>query len=295
MEKILITGASGFAGSNVVKHLLNKGYEICVVVRKSSNIHLIEEFSNQINIFVYDNNLGNLIKFFKKFKPKTVCHLASLFIAEHNSSQVNDLIDSNIKFGSHILEAMKEANVYNLVNTGTSWQHFNNNNLYNPVCLYAATKQAFESIIDFYVDTYNFKVITLKLYDTYGENDVRPKLINLLNKFADEKTLLNMSPGNQELCLIHISDVCDAFEISINLLNEKKIGHKKYFLYTNEIFTLKKVIDLFEKISNKKININWGGRSYRKREVMKVFKDGINLPGWNPKISLAKGLKLYIK
>ena len=29
--------------------------------------------------------------------------------------------------------------------------------------------------------------------------------------------------------------------------------------------------------------------------IMKVFKDGINLPGWNPKISLAKGLKLYIK
>ncbi|WP_443864320.1 NAD-dependent epimerase/dehydratase family protein, partial [Fusobacterium ulcerans] len=158
---------------------------VTIICRKSSKLDNLEEIKNRINIFEYDNDLKNMIKFLKENKFEIVFHLASLFIAEHESKDVDNLLNSNIVFGTHLLEGMKESENKLLINTGTSWQHYNSEE-YNPVDLYAATKEAFEKILKYYVEAEEVRCITLKLFDTYGENDTRPKLINLLNKFADE-------------------------------------------------------------------------------------------------------------
>lgn len=292
-RKIVITGITGFVGSNLARFFIEKNYEIYAIVREHSDVSNLDDLSGQINYFRYNQDIKKLITFFKETQPSCVFHLASNFIVEHNSSQIDSLINSNIAFGLHLLEAMKEANVKRLVNTGTSWQHYNNED-YNPVCLYAATKQAFESIIKYYVEAENFKVITLKLFDTYGEMDTRPKLINLLNKFADEETELKMTPGEQILNLVHISDVSSAFNIALDLVErQKKNCHNIYAVANTKSYKLKDVIDIFESVSNKKVNVIWGGKPYRKREVMHFWDNGENLPNWKAKISLKKGLQKF--
>jgi nucleoside-diphosphate-sugar epimerase len=292
-HRIVITGATGFVGSNLVGYFLKQKYDIYVISRENSNLENLKDYLNEIENFVYDDNLSSLIKFFDRIKPSCIFHLASSFIAEHEFKDINILIQSNITFGLHILEAMKETGLKKIINTGTSWQHFNNEN-YNPVCLYAATKQAFESLIDYYVTAEDFKVITLKLFDTYGEDDNRPKLINLLHKFADEQTVLKMSPGKQMLNLVHISDVCSAFFVAHKqLLNENDSSHKKYGISNKISHDLKSVVSVFEEVSGKKINITWGGRHYRKREVMTLWNKGETLPKWEALISLKEGLKFY--
>ena len=292
-EKIVITGGSGFVGSSLAKYLLKNNKEVYLILRPFSDISKLDLTNKNLHIYRYDNKLDDLINFFKSVNPVCTFHLASNFIAEHQSCQINEVIESNITFGLHILEAMKEAQTKLLVNTGTSWQHFNNDD-YNPVCLYAASKQAYESLIEYYVQAEGFRVITLKLFDTYGETDRRPKLINLLNKFADEQTELNMSPGEQILNLVHVDDVCNAFNSAFKILiTEKKSCHLKYSVANKKSYQLKEVIQIFESITNKKINVVWGGKPYRKREVMNLWVNGENLPNWKPKISLEEGLKLF--
>lgn len=293
MKNIVVTGSTGFVGSNLVRFLLKKNFKIYVILRTDSDLSNISDIENNVEIFRYDNQIGSLIDFFNLVKPITVFHLASNFIAEHQSHQIDSLIHSNITFGLHLLEAMNVSGVKQLINTGTSWQHYNNDE-YNPVCLYAATKQAFESLIEYYVQAENFKVITLKLFDTYGETDTRPKLINLLNKFADDNIELNMSPGEQILNLVHISDVCEAYYIAFETIQDLEFsGHKNYSVRSDESFKLKEVITLFEKITHKKINVIWGGKSYRKREVMSIWDMGAKLPMWNIRLTLENGLARY--
>lgn len=292
MQNIIITGATGFVGSNLVKFLLKKDFKIYVILRQDSDLANLTDI-NEIEVFRYDYEVGNLIDFFKIIKPIKVFHLASNFIAEHTSSQIDSLIQSNITFGLHLLEAMKVSGVKELINTGTSWQHYNSE-VYNPVCLYAATKQAFESLIEYYVQAESFKVITLKLFDTYGETDTRPKLINLLNKFADEKIELNMSLGEQFLNLVHINDVCEAFYVGSKLIeSEEYNGHHSFAVSSENDYKLKEVIELFELVSGKKIKVIFGGKPYRKREVMSVWKNGVRLPSWSAVISLEEGLSRY--
>lgn len=294
-KQIIVTGATGFVGSNLVKYMLIKGFKISIIIRKNSDLSNLKGICNEIEIFKYDNDIISLSNFFKSYKPNAVFHLASNFIAEHKTDQVDSLIESNINFGLHLLEAMKIAGVKNLINTGTSWQHYNNED-YNPVCLYAATKQAFESLMEYYVEAEDFKSITLKLFDTYGESDKRPKLINLLNKFADNKTELKMSPGEQVLNLVHVDDVCRAFEMSYKLVLKNEIsGHQKFAISSEKSYKLKEVVQIFENVTNKKVNVIWGGKPYRKREVMKIWDKGEILPNWLPEISLQLGLKRYNK
>ena len=218
-----------------------------------------------------------MINFFKENNFEVVFHLASLFIAEHESKDVDNLLNSNIVFGTHLLEGMKESENKLLINTGTSWQHYNSEE-YNPVDLYAATKEAFEKIIKYYVEAEGIRCVTLKLFDTYGENDKRPKLINLLNKFADEGKELDMSLGEQKLDLVHIDIVTDTFIKAYELLkNNKEIRNEVYGVSSGKQISLREIVENFEREIGKKLKINWGARPYRKREVMEPIKNIKNI------------------
>ena len=66
MEKrCLVTGATGFVGSNLCKKLIEQDWNITIICRKSSKLDNLEEIKNKINIFEYDNDLKNMVKFFK--------------------------------------------------------------------------------------------------------------------------------------------------------------------------------------------------------------------------------------
>jgi len=268
-DSIVITGATGFVGSNLTKYFLNLNYEVHLIVRPNSDLSNLNVNDSSLFYFRYDNDLNGLISFFKVTNPICTFHLASNFVAEHNSSQIDGLVTSNILFGLHLLEAMKEANVRTLINTGTSWQHYNNE---------------------------DFKFITLKLFDTYGETDTRPKLINLLNQFAKENTELRLSPGDQMINLVHVNDVCIAFETAMKSIEKGERGyHQKYFVKHYQSYSLKEVISIFETTVQKKINVIWGANPYRKREVMQLWDKGELLPNWTANINLEEGLKRYCK
>ena len=200
--KYIITGASGYVGSNIVKELVKRGEEVYIILRDTSKLDLLMEVKSAINIYIYNGDLEQLISYFNSIKANIVIHTASLFISQHKSDDIDNLIDSNIKFGTEILEAMKLSGIKKFINTSTSWQHFNNEK-YNPVCLYAATKEAFENIIKYYYEAFEIDCISLEIYDTFGKGDKRPKLLNQLIKFRKNGNILDMSPGMQSIDLVY--------------------------------------------------------------------------------------------
>lgn len=291
--KILVTGATGFIGQNLVKVLLDKNYEVHCIIRVDSNTSNI---SQNITIFKYDENIGSLIEYFNKQNFDGVIHLASLFLASHTQDDISNLISSNVKFGTELLEASKQSNTKWFINTGTFWQNYENES-YNPVNLYAAIKEAFESVAKYYTQTSNLIFTTIKLNDTFGANDTRNKVFNLWNKIAKSSETLEMSAGEQIIDISYIDDVISAYEVLITHLSsdqKEDFKNKEFVVTNNEKMSLKELSKVFEEATNTKLNIRWGARPYREREVMIPYNNGQTVPNWNQKYTLKQAIQKTI-
>lgn len=294
-KKVILTGATGFIGSHVVKELLKNNYTVAILCRNNSSLSLLKDFEDKIRVYKTHLDVEEIIASLKEFQPDYVIHLASLFIASHEKNQVMDLLNSNITYGSLVLEAMKECGISNLINTGTSWQHYNNE-VYNPVCLYAATKEAFEKIIDYYVLALGFKCLTLTIFDSYGPYDNRGKLVSLLKEFSIKETLLQLSPGEQKIDLTHVDDISKAYVKALEHLEGINPGtHINYGVCTGRSLSLKEVIRIFQEETGYRVNVKWGAKPYRFREVMEPWSSYKVLPNWQSTVSFEEGVKDFVK
>lgn len=293
-NNVLITGGSGFVGSHLTKRLLALNFNVHIIIIPNSNLDLLEDCIDNITLHEYHRDYSSIDNAFKASKPDIVFHLASVFISEHTEADIEYLIYSNILFGTYLLEAMVKNNVTYLINTGTSWQHYENKD-YSPVNLYAATKQAFEDIIKYYTEAGKIKVIHLKLFDTYGQDDYRPKLMKLLKNCAENSQKIEISAGNQLLDLVYIDDVINAFIRACELLFEGNIVNKSFGISSGNLVSLKNLISIINGIIGKDLHVVFDARPYRNREVMVPWNSFEILPDWEPKISLQTGIKLFFK
>ena len=268
--KILITGATGFIGKNLIQRL-SKQHELHLLVRPSTNYASL----TIKHIFVFNENIESLSCYLKSNHIDGVIHLASFYVAEHNSSHIKDIILSNIYLGTCILEACKIAGTRWFLNTGSIWQNFNVPDFtdkYNPVNLYAASKQAFITMAKYYTQTSPIRFCTLKLCDTYGPNDTRRKIYALFEQIAKTGETLDMSPGEQLIDIVHVDKVTEAFEKLANMLQQgKEEILPEYVVSSGEQISLRQLAKKYEHEHNVKLKINWGGKEYRDREVMKPY------------------------
>ena len=275
--------------------MLSKGWEVHIIADPKFGYDNIKDSIGKIDIFEYDGDILSLCDYFQKTQADVVYHLAAAVITNYKPEQVPILIQSNIQFGTEILEAMKQSNTKLIVSTGSYWQNYNSDD-YNPVDLYAATKEAFEKILKYYTEAEGVRAITLRLYDVYGTNDMRPKLWNTIKKIAGTDEVLNLSPGEQRLDMIFISDVCTAYEKAFSLLIENKnVKNETYGVYSGNRMSLKEIVELYRTLLDKPVNIVYGGKPYKTREVMEPTSRLLVLPGWLPFVSLEEGLIKIIK
>ncbi len=288
---ILVTGATGFIGQHMIKRLVKDGHNVLITINKTPSV----EYSLK-GINIGKENTNTITNFIKGNKIDGIVHLASVFLSSHTPEDIEKLIDSNIKFGTKLLDCAVNAHVKWFINTGTFWQNYQNKN-YSPVNLYAATKQAFEDIARYYIETNQIKFCTIRLCDTYGPNDTRAKIFNLWDKIAETGESLSMSPGEQLIDTSYIDDIINAYILLIHHLSAESsfITNGSIFaIKAQKRYSLRELASLFEKTTNKKLNINWGARPYRQREVMKPWDNGIIVPQWESKTSIEEGIKCIL-
>lgn len=292
--RALITGATGYIGSLLAAELCYTGWEVHILVRGGSSL---ERIGADIRVHPIEASLPSISQAVHDAKPDMIFHLASLFIAEHNPEDTSSLVESNLHFGTLLLEAAKATGVKNFVNAGTSWEYWKQGDT-SPSCLYAATKRAFGSILDYYASSQQMRVISLTIFDTYGPNDHRGKLVSKLVEIGLSGETIDMSLGEQEIDLVFASDVINGFTCAAKLLlseQQQPGGCQRYDLSSGYRISLRELAKTISKLTAKPMNINWGAREYRLREVFEPYNINETLPGWEPRTSLDQGLKKLIE
>ncbi len=300
--RCLITGATGFVGGHLARRLVAEGKDVHILTRATSSLAAIQDIAGRLTI----HRLGSASAYAKvsaanapttasvneaitKANPEVVFHLAAMFRAEHSPEDIAPMIEANVTFTTQLLEGMKQTGVKTLINTGTSWQHYHGAD-YDPVCLYAATKQAAEDIITFYCNAHGLRAITLKLFDTYGPEDTRNKLLNIFKRASESETPIAFSAGEQLIDMVHIDDVVNAYRVAAQQAQQPgNATHVKYGVSSDAPLPLRELARRYESITGKRLNIAWGERPYRAREVMQTPKLP-GLPGWAPVITFDAGL-----
>ena len=288
-RRALVTGGTGYIGRNLTRRLVAEGWQVTLLVRDGSDLAGIDQ---RVVIRRYDDDFLSLARIVRDAEPLVVFHLASLFLAQHTPTQIRPLIESNILLGTQLLEALAVQPASRLVFAGSYWQHYQNAS-YNPVNLYAATKQAFEAILKYYLETTPLRAIGLHLFDIYGPGDPRQKLFNFLRSAAHSQQQVDMSTGEQLIDLVYIDDVVSAFLVAAErLLSAEEAAGNIFAVSCGQPIPLREVVRLYAEVTGQALHVNWGGRPSRPREMMVPWSSGPLLPGWAPSVSLTEGIRL---
>lgn len=283
MYKILLTGSSGFIGSNIL-YDFSKNNLIYIIVRKKPPKKLLKNKNIKVIKF---KNYKSLYSKIKQIKVDTVIHCATHYIRNHKFSDINKLCNSNIFLGNIILENLENMNVSKFINFSTVWED-SNAKKNNPENLYAAYKKSFSTILNFYKK--NLKKVNfyeLMISDTFGENDLRKKIINTLKKNYLKGRTTSVLSKNLYINLLNVQDIIQAIKLILN----KKIIPKKYLLKNSFNIKIMKLVTIFNRNNKKKLKIKWMSSKVIKNKIYPYDK----LKSWKPTNSNIGDIIKFIK
>lgn len=234
-EVILVTGAAGFIGSNLVKALLssekpvqvigldnvNDYYDVSLKESRLTGLEkLVAESSGSSWNFVRGDLADKALvdSLFKQYRPQIVVNLAAQAGVRYSIEHPDVYIESNIIGFYNILEACRHYPVEHLVYASSSSVYGGNKKIPfstedrvdNPVSLYAATKKSNELLAHAYAKLYNIPSTGLRFFTVYGPAG-RPDMayFGFTNKLRAGQTIQIFNYGNCKRDFTYIDDIVE--------------------------------------------------------------------------------------
>ena len=312
MKKVIVTGGSGFIGSNLVNFLIKKKFFVINLDKLTYSSNTYEnDLRNKKNyklIKVDIINKTNIIKIIKKYKPKAIFNLAAETHVDRSIDSPTNFIHTNINGTFNLLEALrflkkKKINP-KLIHISTDEVYgdikkrsrSSEKSKYEPSSPYSASKASADHLVKSYIRTYNLKAVISNCCNNYGPYQFPEKLVpKIILNILNNKELPVYAKGHNSREWIHVEDHCEAL---FRLYLKGKNG-ENYNVGSNvnlrNIDLIKKIIKICKMIDikiGKKTKIKFvkdrPGHDFRyalnNKKIFKTLK-------WRPKINFQLGLK----
>lgn len=249
-KTILVTGAAGFIGANLVTELLNtvKGvklvgldnmndyYDVSIKEYRLSEIGRLADTKHDCTWTFLKGNLVDkalIENLFTEYKPEIVVNLAAQAGVRYSITNPDVYIESNLIGFYNILEACRNHPVEHLVYASSSSVYGSNkkvpystdDKVDNPVSLYAATKKSNELLAHAYSKLYNIPSTGLRFFTVYGPAG-RPDMayFGFTNKLLKGETIQIFNYGNCKRDFTYVDDIVEGIKRVMERAPEKKNG-----------------------------------------------------------------------
>lgn len=284
MSRLVVTGASGFLGRHLVRHALRSGDQVIAVHRRGSDGPVIRGLeANGATILRFDT-AEEVVGLTAASDADAVFHLATLYLKSHAATDIGPLLDANVAFGTQVLEGLRGTDTP-FVTTMSYFQYLDGRP--SPFSLYSATKQAFSDIADFYRSA-GTSVREVVVYDTYGPDDERPKLMPLLRDLAvGRRDSVRLGAPGQRLDFRHVDDVVTGLRAAAGPAAPPRMS------FRGDPRPLQEIVDILETAAGRRLGVEF--------DATATVNDRVDRaewwpapPGWRPAIDLRVGLSQLI-
>ncbi|MDM8160288.1 NAD(P)-dependent oxidoreductase [Labilibaculum sp. K2S] len=269
--RVLLTGVTGFIGQCLMPMLNIQCKDIKILtlntdIKEAEEKYPYSEYSQCKH--VHSSNLEEVVL----FNPEITFHLATVTTHRIDTAVIKPIVSANIEFGVMLLDALSKCPAMKLfVNTGSFAEYRHHHDIFDSAYLYAASKTAFRSFVDYYSNLCGFRYITAIPYTVYGGNMTVKRLMDYIKESMDSDTPIDMSGGEQVLDFIHVDDISNFF-VGVVVNAEKfyclKNNGEEFHLGTGIGTKIRSLGKMIENKYQKKCNVNWGGLPYRDRDIM---------------------------
>ena len=264
-SKILITGSTGFIGSSILSFLKKKNFQTYAILKDNKKRN-IKSYKNY-NLILY-KNLSELEKKLKNHKFNVLINCATLYSKDDDPKTMLNMIEANISLFSIVLkQTIKDINL--IINFGSMMEHIRNKNK-SYTNFYSITKSTMQKIINFFTYKKKIKFINIKLFESYGENDQRKKIIPTIIKNYKNNVITRVKPANLKLNFINVTSIIKIIE---NILIKKKLASGDYCLKNQKFVNIKSLVTSLNKTLKKKIKIKF--ISQKQSLNYKIYNTGI--------------------
>ncbi|MHA1343900.1 MAG: SDR family NAD(P)-dependent oxidoreductase [Promethearchaeota archaeon] len=307
--EILVTGGSGFIGSNLIKRLLKEGYKVVCfdnfndyydpeIKRKNISPFLKEKRFNLIEADIRDRD--SLREIFEEYHFDKVIHLAAQAGVRPSLENPNLYVDVNINGTLNLLELSKEYKIKNFIFGSSSSVYgatkeipFFEGGELKPISPYGVSKRAGELLCSTYNHLYNLPVIVLRFFTVYGQRQRPDMAIYKFTKLIDEnKDIQLYGDGKSQRDYTFISDIVEGIISALN----KDFNFQIFNLGNSKTIPLSYLVSLIEGNLNKKAKIRFlpeqpGDPSITFADISKSKR----MLNYNPQVKIEEGIKRFVK
>ena len=307
MEKILITGATGFLGSHLTELCVEKGFEVVAFDRYNPNYNLgwleKSKYRSDINFTFGDiRDYDSVVKTMKGCK--IVFHLAAVIGIPYSYISPQAYLKTNVEGTYNILESSKHLNIEQTIITSTSevygsakYVPINENHPLSAQSPYSASKISADQLALSYWHSFQLPIKIIRPFNIYGPRQssraVIPSIIIQALNNKKEIKLGNIEPSRD---FTYVTDTCNAF---LEILKIKSFFGDTLNVGTNNEYTIEDIAKKILKKLNSKAIIKKEERRVRsaKSEVVRLVCDNTKIlkhTNWKLKIEIEKGLDMTI-
>jgi nucleoside-diphosphate-sugar epimerase len=267
MKHILVTGASGFVGNNLVRFLLEEGHEVHLLLRPKYTSWRLKDVFSDVRIHLVDllDNEG-VSRVVRTIRPEWVFHLAA-YGAYSSQTDVRTILQTNIIGTANLVEACLKTGFETFVNTGSSSEYgFKDHSpseteWVDPNSYYAVTKASATLFCRYAAQREDVHIVTLRLYSVYGPYEEPTRLLPTLILKGLEKRFPPLVDPNTARDYVYVNDVIRAYMLAATIKGQEPGA--VYNVGTGIQITLRQVINVVRSILDIRTEPQWGSMKGR--------------------------------